>query len=219
MEERLSRRKPEDQWQKWCLVRRRLVRRMESKHHSRRRSPFARQLWHLAINIHPSPSLPHHTSSQHTSIDPPPHHLETKRLATPSAFGRPFPHSHSFLPPKPQTRLSHATTTLSHSQLTLPTTMVKRKNQSGGEGEPVRKAQRTLLPKPDPHSINTQPPLPFPAARSRTRTQDLSSIEFTATLLTANGSHEEWFLGDGKVTAPRAEAKSASHTPSQQQSW
>lgn len=96
--------------------------------------------------------------------------------------------------------------------------MVKRKNQSGGEDEPVRKALRTLLPKPDPHSANTQPALPFPAAHSRTRTQDLSSIKVTAILLAANGSHEEWFVGDGKVTAPRAEAKS-DNTPSQQQSW
>lgn len=95
--------------------------------------------------------------------------------------------------------------------------MVKRKSQSSGEGEPVRKALRTLLPKPQ--ATNTHPALPVPpAARSRTRTQDLSSIEITATLLAANGSHEEWFVGDGKVTAPRAEAKS-DNTPSQQQSW
>lgn len=99
-----------------CLVRRRQVRGMESKHSRRSlstvRSPFARQLWHLAINLHPSPSFLHHTSSHHTSINLPPHHLETKLLATPSACGRPFPHSDSFLPPKPQPRLLHAATSL-----------------------------------------------------------------------------------------------------------
>jgi len=110
--------------------------------------------------------------------------------------------------------------------------MVKQKDSSSGQGEPVKKALRPILPRllalpngstshpqpqPEPQAINTHSSAPAPIARSRIATQDLSCIQIKVALLAPDGSDQEWFVADGKVPAFVAEVNNNS-APSQQES-
>jgi hypothetical protein len=63
----------------------------------------------------------------------------------------------------------------------------------------VKKALRTLLPRPPPQTINTHSSVPAPVARSQIAPQDLSSIQITVGLLAPDGSDQEWSVAGGKV--------------------